>query len=116
MFIELNKQAAQQIQKNIASLASSEAKVQVVAQDCMLFLQQPANVATGFDIVFVDPPFRQGLAEKVCQQLAVAGLNKQALIYVETESECQLQGIPKNWQLLKEKRIHGNGQCFLLSI
>ena len=57
-----------------------------------------------FDLVFVDPPFRQNLAEKSCLLLeSIQWLTEQALIYVEVESELKSLETPSNWLLLKEK-------------
>ena len=49
----------------------------------------------GFDVVFIDPPFRKGLAEKTIQLLDTqVWLNDGALIYVEIESELTQLAIP----------------------
>ena len=44
-----------------------------------------------FSIVFIDPPFHQGLIEKCCDWLIKANLlSKNALIYIEAERELSL--------------------------
>ena len=55
-------------------------------------------------MVFVDPPFRKGLAEPSCHLLEQNDwLSDEALIYVEVEKECTFDA-PENWQVLKEKQ------------
>jgi 16S rRNA (guanine966-N2)-methyltransferase len=53
--------------------------------------------------VFIDPPFRKGLAQQTAQLLSEKGLTDDALIYVEMETDHNTQIMPSHWQLLKEK-------------
>ena len=63
-----------------------------------------AGDAEVFDVVFLDPPFGQGLAVQTCQWLEDKGwLSAHAKIYVEAESTLNLEGIPQNWRLLNSK-------------
>ncbi|QYJ78685.1 16S rRNA (guanine(966)-N(2))-methyltransferase RsmD [Shewanella acanthi] len=98
--IELQRSAAQQLKDNLKTLKCDHAEV--VNADTLSVLQNGCD--KGFDIVFIDPPFRQGLAEKTIQLLDTKGwLNRDALIYVEIESELTQLAIPASWQPLKEK-------------
>ena len=57
-----------------------------------------------FDVVFIDPPFAMAFVVETCQLLENKGwLSKHAKIYVEAERSLKLEGIPKNWQQLKNK-------------
>lgn len=57
-----------------------------------------------FSIVFIDPPFHQGLIEKCRTWLIEANLLSQnALIYIEAERELSPLPIPANWELVKSK-------------
>ncbi|MCW8866487.1 MAG: 16S rRNA (guanine(966)-N(2))-methyltransferase RsmD, partial [Colwellia sp.] len=96
--IELNKAAAKQLAANSALLKADNVSVQ--QGDALALLAAKPNKA--FDIVFIDPPFRQDLVSKTTQLLAQGWLNEQALVYLEMEAEGQ-QSVPSNWQLLKEK-------------
>ncbi|CAH8229345.1 16S rRNA (guanine(966)-N(2))-methyltransferase RsmD [Vibrio sp. SA48] len=97
--IELNPTAFKQIQQNIAALNASN--VQVVNSDALTFLQQ---VGTPQHIIFIDPPFRQGLLNETVTLLEQNGwLADDAMIYIETEKELPLDGIPNNWRLHREK-------------
>jgi 16S rRNA (guanine966-N2)-methyltransferase len=100
-FIELNKQAAEQLKKNISTLKLENAHV--INNSAIDFLSSQ-NQGLNFDLVFVDPPFRKGLAEPSCQLLEQNNwLTDDALIYVEVEKECTLNA-PENWHILKEKQ------------
>ncbi|MEL7479674.1 MAG: 16S rRNA (guanine(966)-N(2))-methyltransferase RsmD [Pseudomonadota bacterium] len=100
-FIELNKQAAEQLKKNISTLKLENAHV--INNSAIDFLNSQ-NQGLNFDLVFVDPPFRKGLADPSCQLLEQNNwLSDNALIYVEVEKECTLNA-PENWHILKEKQ------------
>ncbi|WP_462177783.1 16S rRNA (guanine(966)-N(2))-methyltransferase RsmD [Pseudoalteromonas gelatinilytica] len=100
-FFELDKGAATQLKENISTLKLDNA---VIKQDNSLSLLANNAQNEQFDLVFVDPPFRQNLAEKSCFLLEENNwLTAQALIYVEVESELNSLDIPDNWMLLKEK-------------
>ncbi|KZE19963.1 16S rRNA (guanine(966)-N(2))-methyltransferase [Cronobacter sakazakii] len=97
--LEMERGVAQQLQKNLATLKSSAAKV--VNTNTLNFLNQTGEP---HDIVFVDPPFRKGLLEATLNLLETRGwLAPQALIYVESEVENGLPPVPANWQLHREK-------------
>lgn len=96
--IELNRSAAQQLSANKALLKAEN--LDVLNTDALQFLASNQNE---FDLVFIDPPFRQGLAQKSIDCIAKKGLAPSALIYVETESESSDVTVPDTWQLLKEK-------------
>jgi 16S rRNA (guanine966-N2)-methyltransferase len=98
--IELQRGAAIQLRENLQTLKCD--KAEVLNADTLVVLQK--GCAQGFDVVFIDPPFRKGLAEKTIQLLDTQGwLNDGALIYVEIESELTQLAIPSRWHALKEK-------------
>lgn len=97
--VELNPTAFRQLQRNIATLKTD--RLQVVNQDALAYLNQ---TGTPFDVVFLDPPFRQGLLQQTITLLEENGwLANEAQIYVETEKELPLEGIPAHWHLHREK-------------
>ncbi|WP_417881330.1 16S rRNA (guanine(966)-N(2))-methyltransferase RsmD [Vibrio sp.] len=97
--IELNKQACQQLVTNSRQLKANN--IEIHQQDALQFLQQPGQA---YDVVFIDPPFRQGLLEQTLNLLQQNGwLAENGLVYIETEKELQLPEIPEHWQLHREK-------------
>tara|TARA_R110000737_G_scaffold8048_4_gene23512 strand:+ start:415 stop:1005 length:591 start_codon:yes stop_codon:yes gene_type:complete len=96
--IELNKSAAQQLKDNKALLNADN--ITVVQQNALDFLQHNQQ---RYSLVFIDPPFRKGLAQQTAMLLSEKGLTEDALIYVEMETDHNEQTMPDHWQLLKEK-------------
>ena len=97
--VENNPLACRALKENAVALAAGQIKI--VQSDVFCYL---AGDAEPFDIVFIDPPFAQGLALQTCQWLEdKRWLSPHAKIYVETESTLKLVGIPPNWRLLKSK-------------
>ena len=96
--IELNKSAAQQLKDNKALLNADS--IAVVQQNVLDFLQKNLQ---RYSLVFIDPPFRKGLAQETAMLLCEKSLTEDALIYVEMEADHNEQTMPSHWQLLKEK-------------
>ena len=96
--VELNKAAAKQLQANKQLLNAND--VTIKNTNSLDFLQSAPK--QHYDLVFIDPPFRQDLVTQVAELLNMGWLAKQALIYVEMETQSN-QPLPNNWHLLKEK-------------
>lgn len=68
-----------------------------------------------FNIVFIDPPFHQGLvAEAIHWLIKCNCLADRTLIYIESEPELDNLPIPEDWQLLRDKKA-GNVRYRLLA-
>ena len=112
--IEKNKSAWRALTDNLNMLVTDESQrknCSVKCTDALDFLsmtkaqiEQPDTKYTlRYDLIFLDPPFRQGLLAETLTLLDKHPLlEPSALIYIEQEKESS-QLIPKNWQLLKEK-------------
>ncbi|BCQ32951.1 ribosomal RNA small subunit methyltransferase D [Erwinia rhapontici] len=97
--LELERPVAQQLEKNLATLGAKSGRV--VNTNTLQFLGQKGDE---HQLVFIDPPFRQGLLEKTTQLLESNGwLSDGALVYVESEVEQGIPPVPVNWQLHREK-------------
>lgn len=96
--VELNKSAAKQLLANKQLINANN--IEVINTSVLDFLKAPVTIP--YDIVFIDPPFRQNLVSQTSELLEQSWLSDQALIYVEMESEGS-QPLPNNWHLLKEK-------------
>lgn len=102
-FLEKSTQACSQIQANLTLLQASNA--QVWAGNSLQWLAQNP---TDFDLVFLDPPFHQGLLQPAMDALK---LETGALVYVEHEPELR-PNWPKNW--LERKNKSSKEFCFRL--
>lgn len=96
--LELDQNAYRQLQSNRQQVNASN--ITIHHQDALSYLRQSPSK---HDIVFIDPPFRQDLLNQTLQLLDQNWLNDQALVYIETEKELDLTGVPAHWQLEKEK-------------
>lgn len=100
LMFELQKSAANQLTKNLHTLNCINAKV--INGDSLQLLAK--GTEQGFDVVYIDPPFRKGLAKQTIELLMAHGwLNNDALIYLETETDLTDLVIPANWLPLKQK-------------
>lgn len=74
----------------------------VVCADVVAFLQHPAEHP--MDLVFLDPPFRQGWLERLLPLLADGGwVRPGSWVYLEYESERPAPTVPAGWRLHREK-------------
>ena len=99
-FIEKDKQAAHQINQNLALLKADKDTAQVITGDALSVVFPREQ----YDLVFIDPPFHQNLVGPFIQRLVSAGvLAEGALIYVETERDADYP-LPSDWQQLRHKQ------------
>jgi 16S rRNA (guanine966-N2)-methyltransferase len=97
--VDNHPRTCQKLRDNIAKLSATQ--IQVVQMDALAFL---GNSTGQFSLVFLDPPFAEGLIQPSCRQLSDSNLlAPYAKIYVEAERHCKLDDMPKNWRLLKHK-------------
>ncbi|MFP1743744.1 16S rRNA (guanine(966)-N(2))-methyltransferase [Lonsdalea quercina] len=97
--LEAERGIARQLSQNLSLLRAENASV--IHTDALQWLTQPGEA---FDVVFLDPPFRQGLLDNTVNLLETQGwLADDAWIYIETEAENRTLNLPANWQLHREK-------------
>lgn len=100
VFVDTNPRAIQALKENLALLDSDRAHV--VKSDALRFLHGQTG---GFDIVFLDPPFRRELLQPALRELANGGwLKPGGHIYLELESEQGEPELPEGWRLLRSKQ------------
>ncbi len=99
VMVDSDSETVNMLKGNIDLLSATQA--QVVCSDAISFIQ---NCDFMFDVVFIDPPYRQDIIAQCCELLE----NKQCLsdhakIYIECDASKELRGLPDNWQCLKSK-------------
>lgn len=100
LLVDQSAAAIQTIQQNAARLGAAQmvCACATIPADLTPFFQQR------FNIVFLDPPYRQGLLQRCCSWLERSGyLADQALIYLEAEKELQPLPLPDSWQIVQSK-------------
>jgi len=111
-FLEQSPQATHTLTSNMTILKSTQHHI--VNTDALKWLN--TTPATPFDIVFLDPPFRQALLEPTCTLLNNKGwLKADSLIYVEHETELT-PCVPDHWQLYKTKSVGQITACLFLCV
>lgn len=99
-WVDSSAAVTDQLRSNLKLLQAGGAVHTMAATD---FLQLPTS--TGFDIVFLDPPFGQDLV-KPCIELLDRGqaLNANAWVYIETPREEAAPLLPVHWSLHRDKQ------------
>jgi 16S rRNA (guanine966-N2)-methyltransferase len=98
--VEQNRVAAQRLRENI-ELLGEDSVTTVIQTDALRLLKSPPDAP--FDIVFLDPPFADGLLPAVSAQLEQHGwLASDATIYLEQDSQHPWSAVPANWTLHRE--------------
>ena len=99
---------AKALRDNLRLLGTN--KGDVACQDVEQFLAK--GDGQGYDIVFMDPPFRQGWLERLIPLLDTQKWVKPGgWIYVEHESERALPAVPASWHLHRQKSAGQVSYC-----
>ena len=99
---------AKALRDNLRLLGTN--KGDVACQDVEQFLAK--GDGQGYDIVFMDPPFRQGWLERLIPLLDTQQWVKPGgWIYVEHENERALPAVPASWHLHRQKSAGQVSYC-----
>jgi len=106
--VELNSKAAAQLRTHCETLSAQQCEVH--NQAAADFLNQNTKQ---YDIVFIDPPYRDACWSEVAEQLITTdSLAENALIYLEYPTQTERPVLPEQWQLIKEKKAGAVNYCF----
>ena len=113
VWVERQVAAARQLQESIELLKPERESAELITGDVLGYLNAVEGAA--FDLVFLDPPFRQGLVSQVLDALMSAQcLAANALVYLEHESEISFDWA--QWNLIaKKEQCSGQVTGWLLS-
>ena len=99
--LDLNSAAINSLRGHLLTLRCDNG--QLLQTDALRHLEQ--QPATPFDLVFLDPPFSQGLLLPACTLLEEKGwLAADAWVYTESENSPSSLGMPGNWRLHREQK------------
>lgn len=99
-FVELDKAAARQIRLNLELLDVPADHADVQAKPALDELKK--STSGQYDLIFLDPPFRQNTIAQIIpylKNIARAG----CYLYFEIEKNSDLPELPENWSLIREK-------------
>ena len=106
--VEHNQALANALQHNLGLLGTGAAEV--ICRPVERYLEQQAS--RPFDLVFMDPPFRQGWLEYLLPQLISGGwIAGGGWVYAEYESEKAAPVVPSDWQLYRKKTAGQVAYC-----
>jgi len=115
VFIDESREAVTLVKKNL-ELAGITARGKVVQKEALSALKWLAKSEDPFDLVFLDPPYRGGLSEKVLEYLASAELiGESSMVIAETAAK---EKLPSEFGRLQEfdKRIYGDTALSFFSL
>ncbi len=101
VMVERERQAASQLRENLRLLQLEQSEV--IQADGLQWL---ACREESFDLVFLDPPFADGLLAAAVQRLlSTEALRDGAWVYLESDARVGLPALPAGLRLEKEKRM-----------
>lgn len=99
VMVDEDLRVIQQLQKNADLLQADN--VQIMWTDAFEYL---LGKAQPFDVVFLDPPFRDDVLAECCQRIERYGwLAPKAWIYIETDERRTMTDLPDNWEIIHRK-------------
>ena len=100
LLVEKDRDIAQNLQRQLVTLAANQVKV--ICADALRFLKQ--TPPTTFNILFLDPPFGHHLLAPSCHLLEQLGwLQSTAFIYLEAEQHLATLPLPASWQIIRQQ-------------
>jgi 16S rRNA (guanine966-N2)-methyltransferase len=100
LLVDRAARAVAQLQAVVRALGA--AGVEVVRGEALAWL---ASAPGPFDVVFLDPPFGEGLLTPVCARLEALGLVREGgLVYLELEAASPAPALPAGWETLRSGR------------
>ena len=98
--IESNEAASSGISQNLALLDADPNRFDNIKSNAMTWLGQ---CDTGFDLIFIDPPFASNVLPAVLEHVAVRQIARK-FIYLETPVALKTSDLPNQWNLYRQKQ------------
>ncbi len=109
VLVDSNRHCFRNLRQNSVDLGAENCEI--VHSNAVKFLRKSA---LQFDLVFVDPPFRTGLAMDALSLLqAGTCLDPDARVYLEVEREFKLDQVAAGWEILRQHQAGSRLHCLL---
>ncbi len=108
VLIDSDRRCVRSLHQNAAALQAQHLEIRLM--NAKTYLRQADK---HFDIVFVDPPFKKGLATQTLELLKrSAVLNPDACVYLEVEREFSSEALSGSWEIFRQQ--HSGSRTHLL--
>ena len=99
VMVDEDLRVIQQLQHNVELLKTDHVRIEWT--DALQFL---LGKSQPFDVVFLDPPFRDDVLMECCQRIERYGwLAPGGWIYIESDSRREMTDLPDNWKIVHRK-------------
>ncbi|MBF0620838.1 MAG: 16S rRNA (guanine(966)-N(2))-methyltransferase RsmD [Magnetococcales bacterium] len=111
VFVDQNRQALQLVQKNLTKTGMDQKGITIKGSSVSsaLYHQLTKKMLGPFDLIFLDPPYGKGLAEKALNQLTDSGLLASEVYVIVEQGSHDAEKIPSPWQV-EEVRSYGSSE------
>lgn len=111
LMVELNKSVANEIKKNLSLLETDNGNI--IQADAVNWLSQ-TKPERPFDIIFLDPPFHQGLLPQIIPLLSnQSWLQKEGKLYIELENKTEVSDQIKPLVEIEKEKNYGQVKSIL---
>ncbi len=105
IFVEKGKQALRLIQRNLAQFKMEE-RSELLPTDANRAIGILRQRGKTFDLIFMDPPYEQGLIERTLSKLNSRPIfHEDSIVVVEHHRREPLSSAAKGWNLIRERQI-----------
>jgi 16S rRNA (guanine966-N2)-methyltransferase len=105
VFVDNNKKSLAMIRENIKRCGFTDQTTllsgSALQEKLYTCLEQPQT--RGFDLVFLDPPYEQGMAQTALNHLATADFLEPGAVIVTEEAENVTVSMPSEWNQLQSR-------------
>lgn len=111
-FVELDRAAARTIRQNLRA-THLDSHARVIISDAFLFLTRHSPPEHRYNVVLADPPYGQGLGERVLFLLCErAWLARDAWVVLEESVHGQMPAVPEALRLIKRRPAGDTMLCY----
>jgi 16S rRNA (guanine966-N2)-methyltransferase len=100
VFVDVEAKVCHHLQEVLRDLGCNRGRV--VHADAERYLGRPEEP---FDVIFIDPPFRESAVPEICRRIEAGDLLKPGgYAYLEAAAAEGVPALPAGWRLLRSKR------------